>query len=117
MIQISFIGDIMLGRFLAEKYTKQRYQLVSDNLLNSVKETDIRIANLESPISSQTTDDSLRFAANADLLEQFKWVDCFSLSNNHINDFGNQGMKETIEALNAKSIGHNGLFTEEYTPF
>lgn len=117
MIQISFIGDIMLGRFVAEKYTKQRYQLVSDNLLNSVKETDIRIANLESPISSQSTDDSLRFAASADLLEQFSWVDCFSLSNNHINDFGNQGMTETIEALDAKSIGHNGLFTEEYTPF
>lgn len=117
MIQISFIGDIMLGRFVAEKYAEKRYQLVSDNLLKSVKEADIRIANLESPISSQSTDDSLRFAASADLLEQFKWVDCFSLSNNHINDFGNQGMKETIEALDAKSIGHNGLFTEEYTPF
>ena len=75
------------------------------------------IANLESPISSQSTDDSLKFAANADLLEQFKWVDCFSLSNNHINDFGSQGMKETIEALNSKSIGHNGLFNDKYTPF
>lgn len=117
MIQINFIGDIMLGRFVAEKYAKQQYKLVSDEVFKSVTGADICIANLESPVSSQSTDDSLKFAADADLLEQFKWVDCFSLSNNHINDFGNQGMKETIEALDAKSIKHNGLFTDEYTPF
>lgn len=117
MITINIIGDIMLGRFVAERYVELSYQILSYEVQKELLNTDIRIANLESPISSQSTDDSLRFAANANLLEQFKWVDCFSLSNNHINDFGSQGMKETIEALNSKSIGHNGLFNDKYTPF
>lgn len=117
MINLSFIGDIMLGRFVAERYTERPYQIVSSDLLKCLSEADVKIANLESPITSQCTEDSLRFAANANLLEQFNWVDCFSLSNNHINDFGSQGMKETIEALNSKSIGHNGLFYDKYTPF
>ena len=116
MIRLSFIGDIMLGRFVAEKYEEHPYQLVSEDLIKSVSETDVCIANLESPISSLQTEDSLRFSANVDLLEQFKWVDCFSLSNNHINDFGTQGMEETLAGLDAKGITHNGLYTDTYEP-
>ena len=116
-MNLYIIGDIMLGRFVAEKYHNQAYQLVSDELNATLSDSDICIANLESPISSQSTEDSLRFAANGDLLDQFKWVDCFSLSNNHINDFGTQGMSETIAALDAKEIGHNGLFNDSYKPF
>ena len=117
MTTINFIGDIMLGRFVAEQYAKQSYQLVSDDVKKTLTEADVCIANLESPISSQTSEDSLKFAANADLLKQFNWVDCFSLSNNHINDFGSQGMKETIEALDAKGIGYNGLYKDLYDAF
>lgn len=117
MINLSFIGDIMLGRFVAEKYAEKPYQLISDDLIRTVKEADVRLANLESPISSKESEDSLRFSANADILEQFKWVDCFSLSNNHINDFGTQGMDETLAALDAKHITHNGLYREKYEPF
>lgn len=117
MIKIHFIGDIMLGRFVAEKYAYKTYQLISDDVRNKLKESDICIANLESPITKHNTEDSLRFAAREDLLEQFKWVDCFSLSNNHINDFGTEGMTETLEGLDAKGIPHNGLFKDSYKPF
>ena len=107
----------MLGRFVSERYAERPYQLVSSDLLKRLSEADVKIANLESPITSQCTEDSLRFAANSELLEQFKWVDCFSLSNNHINDFGTQGMNETIDALGAKGVSHNGLYTDEYRPY
>lgn len=117
MTKINFIGDVMLGRFVAERYVQKPYQLISDDVRSVLNDVDNCIANLESPISSQTTDDSLKFAANGELLEQFKWVDCFSLSNNHINDFGTEGMKETIEALDAKGIVHNGLYGDTYKPF
>lgn len=117
MIKISFLGDVMLGRFVAEQYRNKPYNLVDQKVIDELLKTDVRIANLESPISSCETEDSLRFAADKDLLEQFKWVDCFSLSNNHINDFGTQGMKETIEALDDKQIEHNGLYTEAYAPY
>ena len=117
MITLSFVGDIMLGRFVAEQYKSKPYQLVAEDVVNELMKSDVRIANLESPISSVESEDSLKFAADPELLNQFKWVDCFSLSNNHINDFGTQGMTETIEALDNLGITHNGLYTEKYKPY
>lgn len=116
-IQIGLIGDIMLGRFVAERYAQNHYQLISSRVKANIEKFDICIANLESPIVSGYSDDSLRFAANIELLEQFKWVDCFSLSNNHINDFGSKGMEETINALNSNGVNWNGLYEKEYYPF
>lgn len=117
MVNIDFLGDIMLGRFVAEKYSEHPYQLLDQNLLNKLQAADVRVANLESPVFNGDSEDSLRFAAKPKLLDQFKWVNCFSLSNNHINDFGTQGMIETIAALDAKEIGHNGLYGDGYKPF
>lgn len=116
-MEISFVGDIMLGRFVADKYRSKEYQLVNEEVLKKLKNTDFRIANLESPIVTCTSDDSLKFAADPKLLDQFKWVSCFSLSNNHINDFGNVGMSETIKYLREAGITYNGLFKNEYEPF
>lgn len=116
MTTISFVGDIMLGRFVADKYNQQQYSILDRGVLKVLEDSDFRIANLESPVVSGETDDSLRFAADSNLLEQFKWVDCFSLSNNHINDFGKDGMKETIHNLQSAGIAYNGLFDSEYEP-
>lgn len=117
IITVSFVGDIMLGRFVAERYSNQSYQLVSPETLASMKGSIACIANLESPVVNGESEDSLKFAANSELLEQFRWVDCFSLSNNHINDFGSIGMKETLDALTDTGINCNGLFKRNYTPF
>ena len=38
------------------------------------------------------------------------------MSNNHINDCGEQGMDETVSILEEKGFFHNGLFQNEYTP-
>ena len=107
----------MLGRFVAEQYKSKPYQLVAEDVVDELMRSDVRIANLESPISSVESEDSLKFAAAPELLNQFKWVNCFSLSNNHINDFGSKGMTETIEALDNHGIIHNGLYTETYKPY
>ena len=107
----------MLGRFVAEQYNTKAYKLISDEVVTELMKSDIRIANLESPIYGGKSDDSLKFAADEDLLDQFKWVDCFSLSNNHINDFGTQGMIETITSFKRKELICNGLYTDIYQPF
>lgn len=117
MIDISFLGDVMLGRFVAEQYQKSSYNLVSKDVLDKLSNSDACIANLESPIVTNKSEDSLKFSADKDLLSQFKWINCFSLSNNHINDFGNQGMEETITALDSQKIIYNGLYNENYIPF
>ncbi len=107
----------MLGRFVAEKYLEQPYRILSFDAKKIIGDDSICIANLESPVVAGNSEDSLKFAGNSDLLENFKWVDCFSLSNNHINDFSTIGMEETMDALNKKSIGYNGLYEDNYKPF
>lgn len=116
--KISFIGDVMLGRVIGTKYSKEKYNVVSDELTSRVKDSDFVIANLESPVveSAETEGDHLQFKGNPEVLDSLKWINGFSLSNNHINDAGVAGMDETVSILDRKGFQHNGLFEGEYKP-
>lgn len=115
-MNLTFIGDIMLGRFVRDKYQQLPYELVSDEVKTELCKSSYVIANLESPITNIKSTNSLAFAGDESILEQMKWVSCFSLANNHINDFGKQGMADTIAALDTHSFSYNGLFKKEYLP-
>ena len=41
----------------------------------------------------------------------------FSLANNHINDCGEEGISDSIEALDEFHFDYNGIYKEKYTPF
>lgn len=117
--RISFVGDVMLGRLVGRKYSEMPYKIVSDDVIAKTKESDLVIANLEGPLPGASKDESdhMRFNGNADCLDQLKWINLFSLCNNHINDCGYLGMDESIEHLEAKSFKHTGLFKEQYVPY
>lgn len=118
-MKMSFIGDIMLGRQIANKYKKSPYNLVFNELVEEISSADFVVANLESPIirSDIPVKDHMCFAGNPAFLKQFSWVDLFSLANNHINDFGDVGITETQEELDKASIAHNGVYQGKYEPF
>lgn len=120
MTKISFIGDIMLGRVIGQRYANQKFYIVEPALREKIsKDADLVFANLESPVAykSQTEGDHLQFRGNPDTLDELKWIDAFSLSNNHITDCGSDGITETIQILEQKGFKHNGIYTEEYIPF
>ena len=120
MNKISFIGDVMLGRVIGQRYGKQKNPIVESTLRDKIKEgADWVFANLESPVvyKSQTEGDHLQFRGNPDTLDELKWIDAFILSNNHITDCGTEGITETIEILEQKGFKHNGIFNREYEPF
>lgn len=106
-MEITFIGDIMLGRFVREKYEEKPYSLVSHDVIEKTEKSDLTIANLESPITNQRSDNSLAFAGDAKLLSELSWINLFSLSNNHINDFGETGILETITYSKSEKKGQN----------
>lgn len=116
---ISFIGDVMLGRIIGSKYDKSRYDVVTSELKEKIKDSDYVIANLESPvpISADTEGDHLQFKGNPNILEDLKWIDLFSLSNNHINDCGTVGMDETVLNLDKYGYQWNGIYKNEYEPY
>jgi poly-gamma-glutamate capsule biosynthesis protein CapA/YwtB (metallophosphatase superfamily) len=117
-MKISFIGDVCLARQIYRKHNNSNYQVVSSDIINFLKNSDYAIANLEAPIckTAETDGDHLSFKGSLSLLEQFTFVNYFSLSNNHINDCGTLGMQETIDSLNDLNIGHNGLYNSNYYP-
>lgn len=107
----------MLGRFVGDKYNATPYEIVSEDVKKVAKGSDYVIANLESPITTKNSTNCLAFAGNASLLEQLRWVDMFSLSNNHINDFGEEGITETLDVLDSVGLKHNGIFKNHYEPY
>ena len=118
-MNISFIGDVMLSRCVADCFRKTNYQVLDDEIIKKLTASDFVIANLESPVVTRATSDGdhLSFRGDPELLDQFVFVDCFSLANNHINDCGLEGMNETVEHLDQKKIHWNGLFKDKYEPF
>lgn len=119
--QITFIGDVMLGRMIGSKYDKQPYNIVAQELQDVCKSSDLTIANLESPVTvtKDLDADHLQFVGSEPILKEFSFVNLFTLANNHINDAAETGMDETIELLERNGFKHNGLFrkSNEYQPY
>lgn len=109
----------MLGRLIGDKYKQQKYQIVSSELKTAIKDSDLIVANLESPLSinSTTEGDHLQFAGNPDLLEEFDFVDIFSTANNHITDCGEIGVSDTVSELFRNNFEPNGVFKDSYEPY
>ena len=117
-MDITFVGDICLGRYVREKFETSAYQLVEQDLVDRlVSQNGKVIANLESPVADDILSDGMRFSGTSVMLSQFSWVDCFSLANNHINDFGEEGMAATVQSLKKIGLDYNGLYEDEYTPY
>lgn len=111
-VNLTFIGDIMLGRMIGSTYLISPYKIVAENLQAICENSDLTIANLESPITVTKNEikDHLQFVGNADTLSELKWIDVFSLANNHICDIGEVGMDETMAILERNGFSYNGLF-------
>lgn len=107
-MKIAFLGDIFLS---------QNRKISIDNALSKILGScDHIIANLEGPILKVPTIEKRdkagphlsQHTAVIDLLKSLQ-VTAVSLANNHIFDFGIEGLSETTELLNSNDIGYFGL--------
>lgn len=105
---ITFLGDICLARSL---YGQQPSDLVESTLSEAIGRGSYVVGNLESVLKFEEIADSdhLDFQGDPKLLEALKFIDLFGLANNHINDFGDAGIKETLEALEGGGFEHCGV--------
>ena len=100
-------GDIMLGRSVMTKSLKDNdpnypFLYVSDVLRNA----DIVFSNLENPIVDNCpyVNSGFKFCADPKMIEGLKYagVDIVSLANNHILNYGKEGLSQTKKYLNLK---------------
>tara|TARA_B110001450_G_C17603426_1_gene473982 strand:- start:179 stop:1294 length:1116 start_codon:yes stop_codon:yes gene_type:complete len=117
-LSISFIGEVMLGREVGVNYKRNNKKIVSKEIVKKISSSDFVLANLEAPIAGELKDenDIMTFIADKKTLSEVKFIDAFSIANNHINDAETKGIEETIKQLNNENFIWNGFYLNSYKP-
>ena len=86
-------------------------QAKADQIWKPLEGTDIVVANLEAPITNRTTarkNKRYNLKTGSEILDLFDSRFVLGLANNHILDYGERGLLDTIEALDSQNIPHAG---------
>lgn len=113
--QLTFVGDIMLGRAVKVKSDKNGYKDVFKDVSYLWKESQYVSGNVESalldnPEDFKKSDKEIHLYAEtkvANLLKNTGFT-MANLSNNHLGDFGRQGVVSTINAVESAGLNHVG---------
>jgi poly-gamma-glutamate capsule biosynthesis protein CapA/YwtB (metallophosphatase superfamily) len=110
---IHAVGDIMLAGSGDTTYRKLGYDYPFAATRDILRQSDIAIGNLEAPLTSsgvEFTDKKFRFKTEPKAAAALKNAGFthLSLANNHILDFGAEGLRQTLAALDANAIIYSG---------
>ncbi|TWT13717.1 CapA family protein [Reyranella sp. CPCC 100927] len=112
---LAFLGDVMLGRGVSRSLHRHGPEWLWGDALPVLHAADAVFANLESPITASRrrwNDGWKMFHFRADPTA-IRVLECgrvrfVCLANNHILDFAEQGLSDTLEALDAAGIRYAG---------
>src|SRR6516162_6150752 len=118
MTRVSFVGDTLIGGEAQAVLDQRGPRWALDGIRHLFESSDLVVANHEGPLTLLD-----RPATKLDTGRKRYWyrgdpesahalvesgVRIVSLANNHILDFGERGLLDTIEALDAAGIAHCG---------
>jgi poly-gamma-glutamate synthesis protein (capsule biosynthesis protein) len=112
-IVISAVGDIMLAGKWAPLLRKKGYDHPFGGVAAALADSDVNLANLESPIASggrEYTSKRFRFRAEPEVAKAIRKAgfNLVNLANNHSMDFGGKALAETMANLEAAGIAWIG---------
>lgn len=110
-------GDICLSNTIDDKF-------ISDELCDLIKSHDLRIANWEAPIINNEhqkinkAGPHIHQDKSYKIFLERKLFNLYSIANNHILDFGKDGLEETIKELRntCKILGAGLTYNDIYKP-
>jgi poly-gamma-glutamate capsule biosynthesis protein CapA/YwtB (metallophosphatase superfamily) len=117
-VKLALAGDTMLGRSVGDRLMQEpKHTLFSPELLEVIAEADLFILNLECCISARgepTPGRVFHFRAPPWAAETLArvGVDCVTLANNHVLDFGPDALLDTLAHLDAAGIRAVGAGTD-----
>lgn len=107
-VSILFAGDLMLGNELIPVIKELGADYPFDSVANVIREEDIAVANLESPLTvgGKAQKKKYTFAAPPSYIDGpvHAGFDLFTLANNHILDFGVDGLNSTLNTLRKTGV-------------
>ena len=114
-VTLAFLGDVMLGRMVSEEIRGRSPESFWGDVLPVLGSADAVFANLECAITTHgeawsRTPKVFHFGACPEAVEVLRVANIryVSLANNHILDFQEQGLLDTLEHLDAAGIAHAG---------
>lgn len=113
---IALTGDVMLGRLVNEVIAERGFAYPWGDTLPLLHAADAVCINLECALTRHTTrwsgdpDKPFFFRADPEVVETLRIgrVRFAALANNHIVDFGTDGLLETVAVLDRAGIAHSG---------
>jgi len=115
-ITIAIAGDVMLGRHVNEVIHERGHAYIWGELLPTLHDADLFLVNLECALTHERrrwfnkSYKRFYFRADPEAVEALRVgrVDFAALANNHIGDYGQTGLLETIAVLDRAGIAHAG---------
>lgn len=112
---VAFLGDLMLGRGISRRLRDRTPDWFWGDTLPVLRQAAAVVANLESPLTTSDTRwrrswKMFHFRADPSasaILERGK-VRIVCLANNHMLDFSEAGLLDTLDTLDAAGIAHAG---------
>lgn len=135
-VRLIFVGDMMFDRYIRQKAEENGYEAILKGFKETFQNADFVVGNLEGPITSYNSISKYtRFGDNghfsftfdpyvAKILKEFN-IHVLDLGNNHIQNFGMEGIEETRKYLNEENLSYFGdphgaksiLYTVQDTTF
>ncbi len=126
-ITLTFVGDIMFDRYVREKAQTHGYEAVTEATRVLFASSTYLFGNLEGPITSFAPVSNYRdggpdhyrftFATDTAYTLAHTGFSAVTLNNNHILNFGSEGVAETKRWLDANGVGYVGAPDDLYTPW
>lgn len=115
MLTLALIGDVMLGRLVNDRLKSMQPDEVWGDVLPQLAQADLRIVNLECALTTHhrkwtRSEKMFHFRADpaAAHVLQAAHIDACALANNHILDYEEQGLLDTLRVLDQAGIRHAG---------
>ncbi len=97
------VGDVMLGRSIGEKIVSDGPMIPFTYTSEKFREADWVVANLECSITDSMQSENKSYTFNAPIESASglaaAGINVVNLSNNHILDYGQAGMQDTLNSL------------------
>lgn len=116
-LSIGLGGDLMIGRLVDEQLAQVPFFPIWGDLQSILQTTDINIVNLETALTTGHKRVSKVFNFKADPKQvavlSHAPIHAVNLANNHILDFSEEGLIETLQTLDHAHIFHVGAGVDE----
>ena len=110
-LNLALLGDVMLGGRALEALHRMGVAAMARLIWAPLEGANLVVANLEVPITEAgpvREDKRYNFRTSPEILGLFDGRFVLGLANNHILDYGERGLVETIESLDECGIPHAG---------